>query len=289
MFLIITIPHFRLIRPHTFRMWNTITGYKPAKPWTKQIVDGRAKVHYDESSSKDQHNSKNIRDSDVPGPSNLGMGTIREPKKMQASSEDDRPKGIRLERKRVAQIADLEGKLTQGKFTSPTRSGLIFANISWKAQERIAVLEQKVLRQQKEITLQKDELFKVRPMEQVTDAQISEKYNFLCESVRSWIDGEVSAFEEKGGDLRELNGITREHIFYHILQLCPDSLECLVEGQIHMLIQGTILAPNRQLFGLDPWAAEIIGVAACGLYNLDPPRGRKENPLVADDMLITRN
>ena len=38
-------------------------------------------------------------------------------------------------------------------------------------------------------------------MEQITDSHVTEKYNYLGESIRNWIDKVVSAYEDRGGDL----------------------------------------------------------------------------------------
>ena len=116
----------------------------------------------------------------------------------------------------------------------------------------------------------------MRPTEQITDAQVSEKYENLCENIRNWVDKEICAFQDRKGDLSDIQKISTDPYLQDVLKHCPNSLECLVEGQVHVLLQGTIFSHDIIYWGLDPRTSEIIRETAKGLHHrLDPPRGKK--------------
>ena len=115
----------------------------------------------------------------------------------------------------------------------------------------------------------------MKPTEQITDAQVSEKYEHLCESIRNWVDDEISAFQDRKGDLSMVENVSTDLYMQDVIMNCSNALECLVEGYLHSLLQGTIFGHHVQFWGLDSRGGELIAETAYGLYHLDPPRGKK--------------
>lgn len=124
------------------------------------------------------------------------------------------------------------------------------------------------------MTALKDELFKLKPMEQITDSQVSQKSIYLSESIRNWIDKEISACEERGVDLSAVKNMATPQKLKKILRSRPLSLECYIEAEIHEILQNTLFKHDAEYFGLEQREENFITEVTYNLRKLIPCRGK---------------
>ncbi len=136
-------------------------------------------------------------------------------------------------------------------------------------------LWEKLAASQRELSACKDDLFRLQPVAQIPDSDISKNFDFICQQIVNWIDGELLGFEHAnphlsqkdfflvGGDIR----IARH------LQKNTELGEYLSRYMIHCFLKGKLLGPSCSLLGLTRGDRELLHRTERSMAKLDPPRG----------------
>lgn len=121
----------------------------------------------------------------------------------------------------------------------------------------------------------KDNLFRLQPIIQLTDSDISKQFETLCQRISSWVENEIFTFEDKHGDHTNDatitdGGNTRIRRF---LNSTPAAGEYLVSMLIHQHIQSDFFGEKVILFGLRPMFTKFLHSAEERMAELEPRRG----------------
>ncbi|MCJ1427055.1 hypothetical protein MMC29_004958 [Sticta canariensis] len=128
--------------------------------------------------------------------------------------------------------------------------------------------------QHRELQTCKDNLFRLQPIIQLTDSDISKQYETLCQQVSSWVDDGISRFEDKHG-YHANDAIITDGVNTHIRRLldsAPAAGEYLVSTAIHQHIQGRFFGGNVILVGLCPRITEFLHSTEEQMAKLEPRR-----------------
>lgn len=128
--------------------------------------------------------------------------------------------------------------------------------------------------QHRELQTCKDNLFRLQQIIQLTDSDILKNYEALCQQVSSWVDDEVSKFEDKDGHANDAT-ITDggNACFRRLLNSAPAAGEYLISTLIHDYIQHHFFGENVILFGLCPSFTKFLRSAEERMAELEPRRG----------------
>ena len=144
--------------------------------------------------------------------------------------------------------------------------------------------------QHRELQTCKDNLFRLQPIIQLTDSDILKKYEDLCQHVSSWVDHELSKFEDKDGHANDAT-ITDggNACFRRILNSSPAAGEYLIAMVIHQHIQRYFFGKNVILFGLCPRFTGFLQSAEKRMAELEPRRGMFQGwrPLFERPLFLT--
>lgn len=141
-------------------------------------------------------------------------------------------------------------------------------------------LRTKLLASQQDLHTCKDDLFRLQPMNQAPDTEISNDFESICHEISSWIDGEISRFEKEH---TEANADTISANIFNfrgdrdaawLTATHPNFGEYLVTFKIHQCLQETMFKDNVYLVGLSQGRKEILQTIESGMKELEPPRGK---------------
>ncbi|MCJ1244452.1 hypothetical protein MMC30_001650 [Trapelia coarctata] len=128
---------------------------------------------------------------------------------------------------------------------------------------------------QHELQACRDDLFRLQPIVQVTDAEIVKQFEHVCEQISSWVDEEISSFETRAGALENGTRFILEcggSEIRAMLQKNPQASEYLIGYVIHQHLQRRVLGKHVYLFGLTPDETTFLRTAEKKMAKLDPPR-----------------
>ena len=158
-------------------------------------------------------------------------------------------------------------------------------------ERRVEQLQEMSSIQHHELQTCKDNLFRLQPIIQLTDSDISKQYETLCQQVSSWVDDEISRFEDKHGyhtnDATVTDGGNTR--IRRLLNSAPAAGEYLFSTVIHQHIQRQFFGENVILFGLYPKFTEFLHSAEERMAELEPRRGMFQgwNPLFVRSLFLT--
>lgn len=130
---------------------------------------------------------------------------------------------------------------------------------------------------QHELQACKDDLFRLQPMVQVTDSQIVNQFDHVCEEVSSWVDEEISSYERRAGALETGTCLVLDcgnPEIKTMLQKHPQASEYLLGSVIHQHLQRRVLGKHVYLFGLSQEEIAFLRTTEKRMAQLDPPRGK---------------
>ena len=136
-------------------------------------------------------------------------------------------------------------------------------------------LRQKLAASQRELSACKDDLFRLQPIAQTPDSDISKNFDFICQQIVNWIDGELLEFEHANPNLSQKdfflvggdNRVARHHRDTNELG------EYLSRSMIHCYLLAKLLGPSCSPLGLTEDAQEWLQRTKRSMAKLDPPRG----------------
>jgi hypothetical protein len=134
---------------------------------------------------------------------------------------------------------------------------------------------EKLAASQQELRACRDDFFRLQPTAQVTDADISREFEFLCQRINDWIEGEMSSFEDAhpnatpgqmflGTGNPELKTFIQDH---------SEVGEYVVRNMIHHQLQGIMFGRDVFLFGISFDLGQVLRAAEQSMAMLEPRRG----------------
>ena len=130
----------------------------------------------------------------------------------------------------------------------------------------------------------KDKLFSLQPQDTVTDTQVGEEWNTLCQHIARWVDDEINVTDNAPLHLHQL---TRDGLLPKMARLYWDeNCQCLIERysmkddfdwllrhNIHCLLETHIFNESIYFFGLPESVSNTIARVERAFENLEPQRG----------------
>lgn len=150
-------------------------------------------------------------------------------------------------------------------------------NQSLKQNERdLQDVRTKLANTQEELTLCKDDLFRLQPAAQVPDTDILKDFDQLCENIVSWIDDELLSFENASPNAQTNQIFSDGGSIHaaHLLHEYPNIGEYLVRHEVHHRLQNSILDPDTYLLGLNDGTVTVLKEVERSMLHSTPPRGR---------------
>lgn len=128
---------------------------------------------------------------------------------------------------------------------------------------------------QLELSKCRDELFRVQPAAQVSDAEIVEGFESLCQRITNWIDEVISTYEDShpGAGLERIFSAGHSESASRLLQVFPEAGEHLVRYQIHRHLRRYMLGKDVYMLGLSEEIKRALQIAEEGMEYLEPAKG----------------
>ena len=143
-------------------------------------------------------------------------------------------------------------------------------------QRDLQVLRTQLANTREELSSCKDDIFRMQPVPQIPDTEVTRAFEQVCENVASWVDAELLLFEGAHPDSQpgQLFCGGSSHLYCaNFLQGCPNFGEYLVTYEIHRLLQKSILNSNSYLFGLNQEVTELFKFLESSMSNAKPAKG----------------
>ena len=139
----------------------------------------------------------------------------------------------------------------------------------------IQALREKVAASQRELSACKDDLFRLQPIAQTPDSDISKNFDFVCEQIVDWIDGELLRFEHANPHLSEKDffSVGGDLQMARHLQKNTELGEYLSRYLIHRYFEAKLLGPSCSLLGLARGDQRLLQRTERSMAELDPLRG----------------
>ena len=129
----------------------------------------------------------------------------------------------------------------------------------------------------------KDDLLRMQPPGQISDAEVSEHYSALHQQIARWVDDETEdsppleqRFEALPFDSGEIPETLRKYLKNDVLQLgkkYPNSQPLVLRHLIVWFLDTHILRQDVDLFGLADATAAVIREVEHSMKLLEPKRG----------------
>ncbi len=134
----------------------------------------------------------------------------------------------------------------------------------------------------------KERIFKMQPLEHLTDSEVAEQYRTLCESISDWTDSQFGDYDIPLSMLEACFGTGTPARLVHAY-LVPDRLmevakkypnaACpIITYLIHRHVDQSILREDLCFPGLDPTCEEFVSFMANAMKNNKPSRGIAASP-----------
>ena len=136
-------------------------------------------------------------------------------------------------------------------------------------------LREKIAASQQELSACKDDLFRLQPIAQTPDSDISKNFDFVCQQIVDWIDGELLGFEHANPHLgqKDFFSVGGDIEINRHLQKNIEIGEYLSRYMIHRYLEAKLLGPSCTLLGLARGDQELLQRTERSMAELDPPRG----------------
>ncbi len=121
----------------------------------------------------------------------------------------------------------------------------------------------------------KDDLFRLQPVTQATDADILRDFQSLCQRINDWIESEISFFEEAHPNVepRQMFSASRSPEMNNLMQKYPDVGEYQIRKMIHNGLQKIMFDRDVYLFGMPLGLVQTLQKAEQSMAMLEPRRG----------------
>ena len=129
----------------------------------------------------------------------------------------------------------------------------------------------------------KERIFKMQPLEYLTDSEIAEQYRTLCESISDWTDGQFGDYDNPLSMLDACFGtetpaklvhayLIRNHLM-EVAKKCPTAACPIITYLIQRHVYQTILREDLCFPGLHPKCEDFVSFMANAMRKNEPCRG----------------
>lgn len=129
----------------------------------------------------------------------------------------------------------------------------------------------------------KERIFKMQPLEHMTDSEIANQYRTLCESISDWTDGQFGDYDNPLSLLdvcpgKETPGkLVHEYLIRdHLLEVAkkyPSAACAMITYLIHRHVYQSVLREDLCFPGLDGKCEDFVSFIANAMRNNEPRRG----------------
>ena len=146
----------------------------------------------------------------------------------------------------------------------------------------LQALRETVAASQRELSACKDDLFRLQPIAQIPDSDISKEFDFICQQIVDWIDLELLSFEQANPHLSQEDffSVGGDIKIARRLQKHTELGEYLTRHMIHCYLEAKLLGQNCSLLGLTLGAHLFLQSTERSMAKLDPPRGTAMSSVV---------
>ena len=122
-----------------------------------------------------------------------------------------------------------------------------------------------------------DDLFRLQPIAQVSDSDVSNSFDLLSQKIGNWVDGEIFAFEEANPRMgtEQIFSDGGDQDVKYFLEAYPKLGEYLIKSFVHHGLQGTVLGNDIYLFAMSEESTGLLQKIEQGMSRLKPRRGAK--------------
>lgn len=151
-------------------------------------------------------------------------------------------------------------------------------NTQAKTEDELVTTAQQLASSQKEVEACKADLFRMKPMTSVPDSAVINEFEYLCEQITGWIDGEIYKF------IKENPGVVTSQLFSKdldakarkLIAQYPDIGEHLVRYIVHAGLCFTIFGKNMYHLALSKGQNAFMKKLEKALRTLNPPKGKSD-------------
>lgn len=128
---------------------------------------------------------------------------------------------------------------------------------------------------QQELRECKDDLFRLQPVAQATDADISRDFESLCQRINDWVESEMSLFEEGHPNVQpgQMFSAFGSPELNTLMQKYSDIGEYQIRKMIHHGLQKIMFGGDVYLFGMPLNLVQTLQRAEQSMAMLEPRRG----------------
>ncbi|KAF7511581.1 hypothetical protein GJ744_004169 [Endocarpon pusillum] len=129
----------------------------------------------------------------------------------------------------------------------------------------------------------KERIFKMQPLEHLTDSEIAEQYRTLCDSISDWTDSQFGDYDNPLGMLDACFATETPTKLIHaylirdglmeVVKKCPTAAFPIITYLIHRHVYQSVLRENLCFPGLDPQCEDFVFFMANAMKNNEPRRG----------------
>ena len=132
---------------------------------------------------------------------------------------------------------------------------------------------------QQDLTACQDDLFKLQPRAQISDADVAEEFDEICHRIASWVDEEIYLFETSHPRTSSLEFFSggNDKRAARLLQKYPEAGDLWVKYEIHSCLQENVFGGNVQdvyLLGLPLEMKHALQEAQHCMASSQPPKGK---------------
>lgn len=171
-------------------------------------------------------------------------------------------------------------KTHMDSLTMQTRQAMELKSNFEEANRKLQQLNREI---SENLTECKDDLLRMQPPGQISDAEVSEHYSVLHQQIARWVDDETEdshpleqRFEALPVDSGEIPELLRKYLKNDVLQLgkkYQNSQPLVLRHLIVLFLDTQILRRDVDLFGLDATTAAVIRGVEHSMKFLEPKRG----------------
>ena len=175
-------------------------------------------------------------------------------------------------------LKSLHGRLksAQDSLESQEASTKEITAVIMAKENEVRNLQRMLSRCQQDLTACQDDLFKLQPRAQISDADVAEEFNEVCHRIASWIDDEITLYENshpKTSSLQLFSG-GDDTKATRLLQMYPEAGDLWVKYEIHRCLQQLVFGKDVYLLGLPLEMKHALQEAEHCMASSQPPKGK---------------
>ena len=175
-------------------------------------------------------------------------------------------------------LRSLHGRLkgAQDSLESQEASTKEITAVIMAKENEVHNLQGMLSRCQQDLTACQDDLFKLQPRAQISDADVAEEFNEVCHRIASWVDDEITLYENSHPKISSLDLFSggEDAKAARLLQKYPEAGDLWVKYEIHRCLQQFVFEKDVYLLGLPLEMKHALQEAEQCMASSQPPKGK---------------